>query len=534
MFSTLHSNILFSRLPVSAAAAAAVWSTMVFAVFLLYKLGIILYRVKFHPLGKIPGPWFPAASSLWIRWQRWHGRLSFRADDLLSRHGPIVRIAPNLVLCNDVQSVQTLFARQDLDTAPTSIRALRVGGHDWTVTYPQNLVAKLRRRPVMLGTVTKAMKYWHPTFERNVSNMVTDLAKPQGTRSEDIVHHLRVTTLLNAGVVMSGSQTQVDPGNFPHIVGEYNFLVVWRLCLPAWMFEWLGWSWSPFAHAKFRVQSDDQLFAIGKHFAREGERPQQDDDAVPTIYRTLIDRQEKGIVWTENEIGAEMSGQILAATETTSSALAFIFYELAKNPSLADALYLELGSVDGYEELDGLKLLDACITEGLRFRPPVALTGSRVMPKGGVDILGYHIPAGTVVTTQSLSLSRQRPDLFPNYDEYDPTRWLDEKKFQERRKCLAPFGVGARRCPGGNMATYQMRMIIAAIVRAFNISVAPETTPASMDPFEANGYRSRTDKCHLIFTPRELQPQPGPQGCECGTACDCVQCNCVHYTDTHH
>ena len=39
-------------------------------------------------------------------------------------------------------------------------------------------------------------------------------------------------------------------------------------------------------------------------------------------------------------------------------------------------------------------------------------------------MLGYHLPAGTVVTTQSLSLSRQRPDLFPNYDEFDPARWL--------------------------------------------------------------------------------------------------------------
>lgn len=528
MFLNVDPKTLLPRLQLTVAAAGA---AIILA--LLYRVLLIVHRTKFHALREIPGPWLPAATSLWIRWQRWHGRLSFRADDLLSRYGPVVRIAPNMVLCNDVQSVQTLFARQDLDTAPTAIRALRIGGHDWTVTYPQNPVAKSRRRPVMLGSTTKAMRTWQPTFEDNIATMIDDLAASQGARSEDIVHHLRVATLRNSGVVMAGPQAKLEPGDFPHIVGEYNFLVVWRLCMPAWMFEWLGRNWSPFSHARFRVQSDHELFILGKHLALKGEENEEEDEAVPTIYRMLKDRQEKGFVWTENEIGAEMAGQILAATETTSSALAFIFYELARRPGLADAVYKELQTVEGYDKLDELKLLDACVTEGLRFRPPVALTGSRVIPKGGLTILGYHLPAGTVVTTQSLSLSRQRPDLFPNYNEFDPTRWLDEDKLQERRKCLAPFGVGARRCPGGNMATFQMRMILAAAVRAFNIAVAPETTPDSMEPFEANGFRSRYDECYLVFTPRELEPQPGPQGCECGTACDCVQCNCVHYTDTH-
>lgn len=528
MFIDVESNPFLPRLHFCATAAGA---AIIFA--LLYKLVQIIHRIKFHTLKEIPGPGLPAASSLWIRWQRWHGRLSFRADDLLSRYGPLVRIAPNMVLCNDVQSVQTLFARQDLDTAPTAIRALRIGGHDWTVTYPQNPVAKSRRRPVMMGSTTKAMRWWQPTFEENITTMINDLAESQGGRSEDIVHHLRVATLRNSGVVMAGSQAKLEPGDFPHIVGEYNFLVVWRLCLPEWTFEWLGGKLSPFSHAKFRVKSDHHLFDLGKTLAQKGEE-NEEDAATPTIYRMLKDRQEKGFVWTETEIGAEMAGQILAATETTSSALAFIFYELARRPILANTVYQELQTVEGYDKLDELKLLDACVTEGLRFRPPVALTGSRVIPKGGVDILGYHLPAGTVVTTQSLSLSRQRPDLFPNYDEFDPTRWLDEDKLQERRKCLAPFGVGARRCPGGNMATFQMRMILAAAIRAFNISVAPETTPDSMEPFEANGFRSRYDECYLVFTPRELDPQPGPQGCECGTACDCVVCNCVHYTDTHH
>lgn len=333
---------------------------------------------------------------------------------------------------------------------------------------------------------------------------------------------------------MAGPQTDLEPGDFPHVVGEYNFLVVWRLCLPEWLFEWLRLS--PFREAAFRVRSSDYLFHLGNKIVEEAEKGEKNGD-VSTVYELLMENMKQGPLGeSKTEISAEMAGQILAATETTSSALAFIFYYLARDPSLVETLYEELQSVEGYNELENLKLLNACITEGLRFRPPVALTGSRVVPQGGLNIMGYYVPAGTVVTTQSLSLSRQRPDLFPNYDEFDPTRWLDSSSSSsslnsERRRCLAPFGIGARRCPGGNMATFQMRMILAAVVRAFRLSVAPETTPLSMAPFEANGFRSRRDACRLIFTPRDLRPQPGPRGCECGTECDCVECHCVHYDE---
>ena len=512
-------------------ASSASAALAMLAVLALFNTCQMLYWSKLHVLSKIPGPRFPAASSLWIRWQRWHGRLSFEADGLLSKYGPIVRIAPNMVLVNDVQSVQTLFVRQDLDTAPKAIRALRIGGHDWTVTYPQNPVARSRRRPVMVATTTKALRYWQPTFEKNIAKMIVNLGASRGRSPEDIVYHLRIATLLNSQVVMAGSQANLEPGDFPHIVGEYNFLVVWRLCLPEWLFAWL--KLSPFRHAAFRVRSSDYLFHLGKEIVEEAEKGAGNGD-VPAVYELLMENMKHGRFGkSKTEISAEIAGQVLAATETTSSALAFIFYYLAREPSLVEAMHEELQSVEGFNDLENLKLLNACITEGLRFRPPVALTGSRVVPRGGLDILGYYVPAGTVVTTQSLSLSRQRPDLFPNYDEFDPARWLDDDSNinTERRRCLAPFGIGARRCPGGNMATFQMRMILVAVVRAFRLSVAPETTPLSMAPFEANGFRSRRDACRLVFTPRDLRPQPGPRGCECGTECDCVECLCVHYEE---
>ncbi|QRV87788.1 cytochrome P450 family protein [Ceratobasidium sp. AG-Ba] len=462
-----------------------------------------VYNLYFHPLKRIPGPALPAATSLWIRWQRWQGKLSFTADDLLAVYGPVIRIAPNMVLVNDPTAVSAAFAKQNLDTAPTAIRALRVGGHDWTVTYPQMDIARPRRRPVMMATTTRHLKYWLPLFETYLGDMISNIMRADGEKSVDIVHELRMTTLYISQVILGGASVRLNGEDFPQVVGEYNFLVVWRLVFPEWMINWLRYG--PSSKARYRIKSSDLLYKLGEELYKQAEATSgpMDEEEAPSVYQ-LFTQSEKGerVQWTHSEISAEMAGQLLAATETTSSTIAFIMYELAKNPGLVERLYSELQTVLGNNELDTLKLLDATIKEGLRFRPPVALTGSRTVGKGGMELLGYFVPEGTVLTTQALSICRQRPDLFPNADVFDPGRWLEVEYLDERRKLLVPFGVGTRRCPGGNLAIYQMRLIIGGLIRNFKIAVAPETTPKSMAPFEANGFRSRYDQCHLIFTPR--------------------------------
>jgi hypothetical protein len=178
----LSSPAMIHQLPLS----HMVLALMMFIIWV--QFADMVYNCKIHPLRKIPGPWVCASSTLWIRWQRWHGRLSFKVDDLLQKYGPIVRISPSLVLLNDLSEVERVFIRKDLDTSPKSIRALRVGGHDWTVTYPQHPIARQRRHPVMMATTTKNLKFWHQTFVANIDAMVAALGKSSGSRSEDIVH----------------------------------------------------------------------------------------------------------------------------------------------------------------------------------------------------------------------------------------------------------------------------------------------------------------------------------------------------------
>jgi hypothetical protein len=281
----------------------------VLALPVLIQAITIVYRGHLHPLRKVPGPWISSVTSLWIRWQRWHGQLSFEADRLMAEYGPIVRISPNLVILNDPEAVERVFVRKDLDTSPTSIRALRVGGHDWTVTYPQHPIARTRRHPVMIATTTKNLKLRHQVFVDNIEIMVRDLARSAGKKSEDIVEHLRICTLKNSQIIMGGSAVDIDATSFPHVVGEYKFLVVWRLCLPEWLFEWL--QHSPFSHARFRVRSSDRLFDLGAELCRQAAKNDKTFEEDPCIYKLFTDKDAKYPTqsWTIPELGAEMAGQ---------------------------------------------------------------------------------------------------------------------------------------------------------------------------------------------------------------------------------
>lgn len=283
-----------------------IWAA--FVLLVVFRAIKMIYRVHVHPLRSIPGPWVSSATSLWIRWQRWHGRLSFEADKLMARYGPIVRISPNLVILNDPESVEKVFIRKDLDTSPKSIRALRVGGHDWTVTYPQHPIARSRRHPVMIATTTKNLKLRHQVFVDNIEAMVRDIAKSGGKKSEDIVHHLRICTMKNSQVILGGSAIDVDATDFPNVVGEYNFLVVWRLCLPDWLFEWL--QYGPFSHARFRVRSSDKLFDLGEELCRQAAKNEATFEEDPSIYKLFTDPDAKYPTqsWTDPELGAEMAG----------------------------------------------------------------------------------------------------------------------------------------------------------------------------------------------------------------------------------
>ena len=118
------------------------------------------------------------------------------------------------------------------------------------------------------------------------------------------------------------------------------------------------------------------------------------------------------------------------------------------------------------------------------------------------DLLGYGLPPGTVIGTQSWSSHRDSV-IFPSPDTFLPDRWLEThtsaSQLSLMHQHLMPFGAGGRLCGGQNLAHLTLRVVIATVVRNFDIVSPPETNDASMSTKDA--FVSQLCRNQIVVSP---------------------------------
>ena len=102
-------------------------------------------------------------------------------------------------------------------------------------------------------------------------------------------------------------------------------------------------------------------------------------------------------------------------SDTTSTTLTFLFYELARNPHHISILRKEMesctpddGSPAKGQDLQHLPHLNAVINETLRLHPPVPTTLQRLTPPEGIEINGTKIPGNTVIWCPQYATCRSK------------------------------------------------------------------------------------------------------------------------------
>ncbi|CAG2182569.1 unnamed protein product, partial [Oppiella nova] len=129
---------------------------------------------------------------------------------------------------------------------------------------------------------------------------------------------------------------------------------------------------------------------------------------------------------TQDQIFAQALTYFLAGTKTTSTVLAFCTYVLAVNPDCQQRLYDEIQAITGnqngdigYETLDSMPYLDACVSETLRLYSPFP----RVKRVANTDYtfpgIGLTIKAGQRVEIPVHAMHRS-PDNFVDPDKFNP------------------------------------------------------------------------------------------------------------------
>ena len=107
--------------------------------------------------------------------------------------------------------------------------------------------------------------------------------------------------------------------------------------------------------------------------------------------------------------------------------------------------------------------LDAVISESLRIRPVVPMTGRELREDS--ELGGYELPSGSIVMV-SIYLAHTRPDVYADPYAFRPERFIEE---ETETFSWIPFGGGTRRCIGAAFAQMEMRVAIATILRSVRL-----------------------------------------------------------------
>jgi cytochrome P450 len=170
-------------------------------------------------------------------------------------------------------------------------------------------------------------------------------------------------------------------------------------------------------------------------------------------------RFEDGSQMDDGELRDQLMTLLLAGHETTATGLAWTFDLLLHTPSAFERLLAELESGDD-------AYVDAVVTESLRVRPVVPMTGRLLQEPATLG--GFELDAGQVVLA-AIYMAHTNADTYPEPFAFRPERFLDEGP---DTYSWVPFGGGTRRCIGAAFAQMEMRVVLRTVLRAVELRAA--------------------------------------------------------------
>ncbi|WP_432094752.1 cytochrome P450 [Streptomyces sp. bgisy100] len=167
---------------------------------------------------------------------------------------------------------------------------------------------------------------------------------------------------------------------------------------------------------------------------------------------------------------------LIAGHETTSGALSFALYHLAKDPTVlrlvqreVDALWGDTPDPDpSFEDVGRLRYTRQVVNEALRLWPTAAAFGRRARAD---TLLGGRIPmrAGQAAVVLTPMLHRD-PVWGPNPELFDPARFAPEAEAARSPHAYKPFGTGERACIGRQFALHEAVLLLGLLVHRYRLT----------------------------------------------------------------
>ncbi|KAI3828989.1 hypothetical protein L1987_03102 [Smallanthus sonchifolius] len=176
---------------------------------------------------------------------------------------------------------------------------------------------------------------------------------------------------------------------------------------------------------------------------------------------------------------------IVAGKDSTATALTWFFWLLDGHPPCKHLIRKEFSMLMTschhthplnltFDDLNNLNYLHAAVSEAMRLFPPIPINSKLAIND---DILpdGTYVEKGWFVDYSAYAMGRMESVWGSDCREFKPERWLDGNGVYQRSP-LYPFDYpvfngGGMTCVGREMAYFQMKLVVVAVMHEFEIEV---------------------------------------------------------------
>ncbi|KAF2005891.1 cytochrome P450 monooxygenase-like protein [Amniculicola lignicola CBS 123094] len=463
---------------------------LLFTSIALYALGTGIYNIFFHPLRHLPGPFLARASGFPYTFRMRDGTIIPWIQELHAKYGDVVRVNPYEVsfisgetAWEDIYGFRTGKQKntgsfmKDRSWFPTPINGV------YSIIVADDVTHSRMRRNLAHAFSDKALKAQEGMVQQYADLLCHRLQeqKSEGVEAVDITRWYNYTTFDVITDLTFGEPLYCLRDNEYHPWVHMVFAAVMSIGLLASrkrfpLFTYYDNLKGFFTDSSKTYRERAKFFALVQ--AKVADRLEKDTDRPDFFHHVIKNMESSEKALTTGEMESNAVVLMVAGSETTATLLSGVTYLLLKHPKIYAKVVHEVRSKFQkrnditFEEASKLEYMIACLSEALRYYPPVPTGFARSAPHPGGMVSGHFIPENTSVYV-SQHATNHSPRNYTDPDSFVPERWLGDVRYKDdNRAATQPFSFGPRNCLGKNLAYSEMRVILAKVLFTFDLELA--------------------------------------------------------------
>ncbi|MGB6935499.1 MAG: cytochrome P450 [Xanthobacteraceae bacterium] len=348
----------------------------------------------------------------------------------------------------------------------------------------------------------EALTSFVPVFTEMADRQTAERrAAPRGEPVDAAAAMTRTTFAIIVETMLSGS-ANLDADRYSRAIKDSFATIPWhiiyaQLSLPEWM---------PYPHRRRAKRARDFLH---QEIRRTVEARRSADTTAPDLLNLLLKARDpdSGRTMTDDEVMKNLITFITAGHETTSVALTWTLWLMAKDQDTQQRVADEVAAVAGTgkssqsigpQQIDNLSVCRQVIQEAIRLFPPAPVLSR--FAKTALTLGSIDIAAGARVHIPIYALHRNTRQ-WANPNAFDPDRFTPELAKTYSRYAFLPFGGGLRICIGASFAMIEATAILATFPRlSLSAGSRPQATAGSAGHAAAEGRHAASGRAALART----------------------------------